>query len=336
MAYEPFGEEFDDEGDLEPLVGYQSDWTDPATGDVWMGARWYAPEYDTFLSRDNISEQLVTPISLNRYTYANDNPLDFIDPDGHKSKKHKKKKHKKKHGHSAKREKRRERKERKARARKERKKRERKQRKRRERKKRERKKREKREKRRERRRDRREGRGGRRGSRPESGGGRRVYRGHMGKSAGIGGNGDHCVRRNDCANLGVQEEWWTIKALGRLDIDEESLTIPLPVEIFGYRPSIDGSITTMTRTVRQRGIITEADGSFWATRKARVTVTVTTSGPGIYENGVYTGTLFDESHTRIQTQPLSGPRITGEARCPCPLLRSSDIGSRARAALGLR
>jgi hypothetical protein len=48
-----------------------------------MGARWYSPDVDTFLSRDTISEQLKTPISLNRYTYAADDPIQYFDPDGH-------------------------------------------------------------------------------------------------------------------------------------------------------------------------------------------------------------------------------------------------------------
>ncbi len=85
MAYDPFGAETADIGALEPTVGYQSDFTDPSTGQTWMGARWYDPAIDTFTARDTTAGQLKTPISLNRYTYANDNPLAYSDPDGFKA-----------------------------------------------------------------------------------------------------------------------------------------------------------------------------------------------------------------------------------------------------------
>jgi len=48
-----------------------------------MGARWYAPASGTFNSRDTIYGELATPVSLNRYTYALNNPLAYFDPDGH-------------------------------------------------------------------------------------------------------------------------------------------------------------------------------------------------------------------------------------------------------------
>jgi len=83
MAYDPFGAETTDLGTLEPTVGFQSDYTDPATGQTWMGARWYDPALDTFTARDTVAGQLNTPASLNRYTYAADNPLTYFDPDGH-------------------------------------------------------------------------------------------------------------------------------------------------------------------------------------------------------------------------------------------------------------
>jgi RHS repeat-associated protein len=86
-AYDPYGDPTEHAGpatgDLTPNVGFQSDYTDPATTQVWMGARWYDPDNDTFLSQDTNTGQLRTPFTLNQYTYAQDNPLNYYDPDGH-------------------------------------------------------------------------------------------------------------------------------------------------------------------------------------------------------------------------------------------------------------
>ena len=48
-----------------------------------MGARWYQPGSATFTARDSYFGMLAEPLSLNRYTYATGNPLNFFDPDGH-------------------------------------------------------------------------------------------------------------------------------------------------------------------------------------------------------------------------------------------------------------
>lgn len=80
-TYGPLGDVIGETGALTEL-GYQGDYTDPATGDVWMGARWYRPGTGTFTNRDTVFGHLQTPISLNRYTYAYGDPLGMFDPDG--------------------------------------------------------------------------------------------------------------------------------------------------------------------------------------------------------------------------------------------------------------
>ena len=49
-------------------LGYQSDWTDPATNRVNMGARWYTPTTSTFTTRDTYNVPLKTHVDPNRYT----------------------------------------------------------------------------------------------------------------------------------------------------------------------------------------------------------------------------------------------------------------------------
>lgn len=64
-------------------LGYQSDYTDPASSQVWMGARFYDPATATFTTRDTWSGLTSNPVTLNRYTYANADPATFNDPTGH-------------------------------------------------------------------------------------------------------------------------------------------------------------------------------------------------------------------------------------------------------------
>jgi RHS repeat-associated protein len=82
-SYQPFGELITTTGTFNPSIGYQSDYTDPTTNKVWMGARWYTPGTATFTSRDTYAGDTNNPINLNRYTYAQNNPTTYWDPDGH-------------------------------------------------------------------------------------------------------------------------------------------------------------------------------------------------------------------------------------------------------------
>jgi RHS repeat-associated protein len=81
-AYDPYGDPAASTGSTAPTVGYQGDYTDPVSDEVWMGARWYSGADAVFRSRDTVFGELRTPISLNRYTYAWANPNTYWDPDG--------------------------------------------------------------------------------------------------------------------------------------------------------------------------------------------------------------------------------------------------------------
>ncbi|RSD24867.1 RHS repeat-associated core domain-containing protein [Amycolatopsis eburnea] len=81
-TFDPFGAKVAQSGTTSPL-GFQSDYTDPATGAVDMGARWYTPGTGTFSARDDI-DLPVTPSGMaNRYVYGGGAPVDHVDPDGH-------------------------------------------------------------------------------------------------------------------------------------------------------------------------------------------------------------------------------------------------------------
>lgn len=81
-TYTPLGQPVATGGSYAAPVGFQADYTDPSTADVWMGARWYRPGTGTFTARDTVFGKLDTPVSLNRYTYAWADPLGMWDPDG--------------------------------------------------------------------------------------------------------------------------------------------------------------------------------------------------------------------------------------------------------------
>ncbi|MCX5526627.1 DNRLRE domain-containing protein [Streptomyces bobili] len=81
-SYDPFGKETATNGST-PAVGYQSGWTDPASGDVNMAARWYGPGTGSFSSRDTWQVPSSPSVQGNRYAYGNASPLVHTDPSGH-------------------------------------------------------------------------------------------------------------------------------------------------------------------------------------------------------------------------------------------------------------
>jgi RHS repeat-associated protein len=60
---------------------FLNDVSDPATSLTDIGARWYDPTTGTFISLDPLLE-IASPLQLNGYTYASDNPVSESDPTG--------------------------------------------------------------------------------------------------------------------------------------------------------------------------------------------------------------------------------------------------------------
>jgi RHS repeat-associated protein len=68
----------------QPGIGYQGDYTDPSTGLVMMGARWYNPATGSFVTNDQVSgSPLSSTTDGNPYAYTSGNPLTETDPTGH-------------------------------------------------------------------------------------------------------------------------------------------------------------------------------------------------------------------------------------------------------------
>ena len=53
-----------------------------SNGLIYMRARYYSPELRRFINADIIAGQISNAITLNRYAYANGNPVSNIDPFG--------------------------------------------------------------------------------------------------------------------------------------------------------------------------------------------------------------------------------------------------------------
>lgn len=81
VAYGPFGRVRVTEGQQTRLA-FAGEYRDTA-GLLWLRARHYAPFLGRFVQRDTVVDDPGNPQSLNRYTYAANNPLSNVDPTGH-------------------------------------------------------------------------------------------------------------------------------------------------------------------------------------------------------------------------------------------------------------
>ena len=80
-AYDPWGAVRATTGEAT-ILGFQGDVTDPASGFVDMGARYYYPGVGRFTTQDSVFGNPEIPMSLNQFTYAGSNPVSNVDPNG--------------------------------------------------------------------------------------------------------------------------------------------------------------------------------------------------------------------------------------------------------------
>jgi RHS repeat-associated protein len=82
-AYDPFGNEIgEDSLDNNPFR-YRSYYYDKETGSQYLSARYYNPKIGRFISEDSYEGTPDNPLSLNLYTYCQNNPVMYRDQNGH-------------------------------------------------------------------------------------------------------------------------------------------------------------------------------------------------------------------------------------------------------------
>ena len=77
-----FGQRLDQQGSSDSYSGFVGQPMDP-TGLIYMRARYYDPALRRFISPDRWPASIDDPQALNRYLYANGDPVNLSDPSGH-------------------------------------------------------------------------------------------------------------------------------------------------------------------------------------------------------------------------------------------------------------
>ncbi len=82
IKYKPYGASYDETGTGSNYL-FTGQELDTETGLYYYGARYYDAELGRFISADSIVPDPSNPQSLNRYSYALNNPINYTDPTGH-------------------------------------------------------------------------------------------------------------------------------------------------------------------------------------------------------------------------------------------------------------
>lgn len=82
--YDEWGNLINAQETIENPIRYAGEYFDDETGLYYLRARYYDPSVGRFISRDTYEGQLTNPMSLNLYTYCENDPVNLVDPTGNK------------------------------------------------------------------------------------------------------------------------------------------------------------------------------------------------------------------------------------------------------------
>jgi len=80
--YDEFGNLVSEQEKTYNPFKYAGEYQDTESGLYYLNARYYDPSMGRFLNEDTYEGQLTNPMSLNVYSYVNNNPLIYMDPTG--------------------------------------------------------------------------------------------------------------------------------------------------------------------------------------------------------------------------------------------------------------
>ncbi len=81
--YDAFGMEKNPDPNDTNVFRYCGEYFDKETGTIYLRARYYDPEIGRFISEDSYLGKDRDPLSLNLYTYCQNDPIQYYDPSGH-------------------------------------------------------------------------------------------------------------------------------------------------------------------------------------------------------------------------------------------------------------
>ncbi len=81
--YDPYGNVTTSGLDIANPYQYNAEYVDDATDYQYLRARYYRAETGSFITADTYAGNITNPLSLNRYTYTHNNPINGKDPNGH-------------------------------------------------------------------------------------------------------------------------------------------------------------------------------------------------------------------------------------------------------------
>ena len=81
-TYDIWGNPETEKEQVPNIFRYSGEYWDSETGLQYLRARWYDPSQGRFMSEDMYAGNLTNPLSMNRYSYVENNPLIYSDPSG--------------------------------------------------------------------------------------------------------------------------------------------------------------------------------------------------------------------------------------------------------------
>jgi len=81
-TYSPFGQILEEGGSFENSFMFTGQWFDNEISQYYLRARMYDPVLMRFTSRDPVRGKFKEPITLHKYLYCGNDPINRIDPDG--------------------------------------------------------------------------------------------------------------------------------------------------------------------------------------------------------------------------------------------------------------